>query len=203
MPDAPPLLASASDDADTKVWDQRVRRSVATLGGRYPVLAVAIGPGGEAVYTGGVDNVVRSWDLRKPAEPALTLAGHSDSVTGLAVAPGGAHVLSNGMDGGLRVWDVRPYAPADRCSKVLAGHSHGYEKNLLRCAWSPDGSKAGGGWVGLDGVARRVRARRARPAPDPPPRSSAIPAGDVRIVRQVRVHLGRGLRGHAVQAAGA
>jgi hypothetical protein len=40
-----------------------------------------------------------------------------------------------------RAWDMRPYAPANRCTKVFAGHVHTFEKNLLRCDWSPDGSK--------------------------------------------------------------
>ena len=43
---------------------------------------------------------------------------------------------------------MRPYAPANRCTKVFAGHVHTFEKNLLRCDWSPDGAKVrrrGGG----------------------------------------------------------
>lgn len=36
---------------------------------------------------------------------------------------------------------MRPFAPADRCTKVLTGHQHSYEKNLLKCAWNADGSQ--------------------------------------------------------------
>lgn len=43
-----------------------------------------------------------------------------------------------------RVWDMRPYAPTNRCTKVFAGHVHTFEKNLLRCDWSPDGAKVRG-----------------------------------------------------------
>jgi Prp8 binding protein len=45
------------------------------------------------------------------------------------------------MDNTLRIWDVRPFAPSERCVKLMSGHQHNFEKNLLRCAWSPDGSK--------------------------------------------------------------
>lgn len=45
------------------------------------------------------------------------------------------------MDNTLRVWDIRPFAPEQRCVKIFQGHSHNFEKNLLRCAWSPDGSR--------------------------------------------------------------
>lgn len=89
-------------------------------------------------------------------------------MTGLELSPDGCYLLSNAMDNSLRIWDVRPYAPSDRCLKVFSGHTHNFEKvllflkiyvyfililikfyfyrkNLLRCAWSPDGSKVSAG----------------------------------------------------------
>lgn len=45
------------------------------------------------------------------------------------------------QDNTLRAWDLRPYAPANRCVKVFTGHQHSFEKNPLKCAWSPDGTK--------------------------------------------------------------
>lgn len=142
-----------------QVWDLRSKRSVATFTEKYQVLAVAWSEAGDAVYTGGIENVVRAWDLRRGA-PSLTLAGHADTVTGLATSPDGAHLLSNSMDGTLRVWDVRPYAAQDRCQRVLTGHVHNFERNLLRCAWSPDGERVTAGsadrmvyvWRAADGA---------------------------------------------------
>ena len=67
----------------------------------------------------------------------LELKGHTDTVTGLALSRDGSFLLSNAMDRQLRVWDVRPFAPATRCVKILVGHEHSFEKNLLRCAWAP------------------------------------------------------------------
>lgn len=49
------------------------------------------------------------------------------------------------MDNTLRMWDVRPYAPANRCTKVFTGAVHNFERNLLRCAWSPDGTRVTAG----------------------------------------------------------
>ena len=92
------------------------------------------------VYSAGLDNNITVWDLRKGAE-SMTLKGHSDSITGLALDPNGTHLLSNAADNSLRVWDLRPYAPANRCEKIFTGHQHNYERNLLRCSWSSDGSK--------------------------------------------------------------
>ncbi len=35
---------------------------------------------------------------------------------------------------------MRPYCVGERCVKVLKGHTHNFEKNLLKCNWSPDGT---------------------------------------------------------------
>ena len=73
------------------------------------------------------------------------MKGHIDTVTGLALSPDGSYILSNAMDNSLRIWDIRPFAPYERCVKILSGHQHNFEKNLLRCAWSSDGSKVSAG----------------------------------------------------------
>lgn len=92
------------------------------------------------IYSGGLDNNINVWDLRK-GEQSMTLAGHTDSVTGLCQNTEGTHLLSNAADNSLRTWDLRPFAPANRCEKIFTGHQHNYERNLLRCDWSADGSK--------------------------------------------------------------
>ena len=40
-----------------------------------------------------------------------------------------------------KMWDVRPFAPANRLVKTFYGHQHNFEKNLLKCGWSPDGTR--------------------------------------------------------------
>lgn len=61
-------------------------------------------------------------------------------LTGMQLSPDGSYLLTNSMDCTLRIWDMRPYAPQNRCVKILEGHQHNFEKNLLRCSWSADGS---------------------------------------------------------------
>ena len=41
--------------------------------------------------------------------------------------------------------DVRPFCTGERCVKTFSGHSHNFEKNLLHCAWSPDGELVAAG----------------------------------------------------------
>lgn len=73
------------------------------------------------------------------------MLGHSDTITGLRLSPDGNLLLSNSMDNILRIWDIRPYVEGERCQTALGGHSHNFEKNLLRCAWAPDGSRVTAG----------------------------------------------------------
>eukprot|EP00038_Savillea_parva_P014485 m.11117 g.11117 ORF g.11117 m.11117 type:complete len:347 (-) comp2817_c0_seq1:1239-2279(-) len=131
------MLASGSDDGTIKIWDTRRRGYTHSLGNKYQVTAVAYGASDEQVITAGLDNVVKVWDLRK-REVVFTMEGHRETVTGLKLSPDGNHVLSNAMDNTVRMWDVRPYAK-QRMEKVFTGAQHGFEKNLIRCAWTPDG----------------------------------------------------------------
>lgn len=74
----------------------------------------------ESVFSGGIDNDIKVWDVRKN-ELLYTMRGHTDTVTGLTLSPDGSYLLSNAMDNSLRIWDIRPFAPQERCIKVLTG----------------------------------------------------------------------------------
>eukprot|EP00982_Pelagococcus_subviridis_P011038 31052-Pelagococcus_subviridis.AAC.3 len=140
-----PLVISGSDDGTAKLWDLRRKHAVRTFPHRFQVTAVAFSKDASQVYTGGVDNVLRAYDVRKEDAPYLTLPGHTDTITGIATSPDGTHVLTNAMDCTLRMWDVQPYASGDRCVKYFTGHSHNFEKTLLRCSWSADGTRVSAG----------------------------------------------------------
>ena len=140
-------MATVADDGTCKVWDLRKKRSAQTLEGGSALTAVAFGDAGDSVFTGGIDNQIRMWDLRRPVlEAATTLKGHKDTVTGLSVSPDGNTLLSNSMDNSLCAWDVRPFvAGGERFIKALAGHLHTFEQDLLRCGWSSDNRRVAAG----------------------------------------------------------
>ncbi|CAN0548341.1 unnamed protein product, partial [Ectocarpus sp. 12 AP-2014] len=60
-------------------------------------------------------------------------------------SPDGNHLLSNSMDNSVIMWDVRPFVNQNRLEKTFHGIKHGGEKNLLKCAWSPDGEMVSAG----------------------------------------------------------
>ncbi|XP_054321438.1 U5 small nuclear ribonucleoprotein 40 kDa protein [Pongo pygmaeus] len=140
----PQLVCTGSDDGTVKLWDIRKKAAIQTFQNTYQVLAVTFNDTSDQIISGGIDNDIKVWDLRQN-KLTYTMRGHADSVTGLSLSSEGSYLLSNAMDNTVRVWDVRPFAPKERCVKIFQGNVHNFEKNLLRCSWSPDGSKIAAG----------------------------------------------------------
>jgi len=117
------------------------------------------------LFVGSITIIVlhlqKVWDIRKK-ETAYKLVGHTDTITGLRLSPDGAYLLSNSMDETrtlfllllffnsqlnvlsnmlVKMWDIKPFAQANRLLKTFEGAPHGNEKQLIRCGWSPDGSR--------------------------------------------------------------
>lgn len=61
------------------------------------VLAVAFNENADQVITGGIDNDIKVWDIRKNAL-LYKMKGHTDCPTGLSLSPDGSYVASNAMD---------------------------------------------------------------------------------------------------------
>ncbi|CAI9108526.1 OLC1v1008143C1 [Oldenlandia corymbosa var. corymbosa] len=145
-------IISASPDKTLRAWDAETGKQIKKMAEhssfvnsyKYQITAVSFSDASDKIYTGGIDNDVKVWDLRRN-EVTMTLQGHQDMITGMQLSPDGSYLLTNGMDCSLRIWDMRPYAPQNRCVKILEGHQHNFEKNLLKCSWSPDGSKVTAG----------------------------------------------------------
>jgi Prp8 binding protein len=139
------MLATCSDDGTCKIWNTDTKASTITLPHSYPLTAVCLDDRAEFVYTGGIDNLIHCWDLRKPNTEVFRLLGHGDTITSLRLDPFGSYLLSNSMDKDVRVWDIRPFAPPQRSVKSFTGASHNFEQNLIKANWSADGSLVGSG----------------------------------------------------------
>ncbi|KAG0138123.1 WD40-repeat-containing domain protein [Tuber indicum] len=140
----PELMASGSDDGSIGIWDPRQKECIDYLETNFPVTAVAISEAGNELFSGGIDNDIKVWDLRKRSV-AYTMRGHQDTVTSLSVSPDGQSILSNAMDSTVRTWDIRAFAPSNRLINTYEGAPSGIEKNLIRASWSPTGDKVGAG----------------------------------------------------------
>lgn len=134
------LLISGSDDSTIGIWDPRTKHAADYIETDFPITAVAMSPAGNEIYTGGIDNDIRVWDVRKKAV-IYSMPGHSDTVTSLRVSPDTQSLLSYAMDSTVRTWDIRPFAPTERQIRTFDGATAGSEKNLLGASWDSDGKR--------------------------------------------------------------
>ena len=134
------LLVSGSDDGCIGLWDPRQKHAVDFIETGFPVTAVALAEAGNELYSGGIDNDIKVWDMRKKSV-VYSMLGHTDTVTSLQVSPDSQALLSNSHDSTVRTWDIRPFAPTDRHIQTYDGAPTGLEKNLIRASWDPKGEK--------------------------------------------------------------
>jgi len=138
------LVVTTSDDSTVRVWDIRKRHAITSFDTQYASTSACFSADSEQVFSAGIDNDIKAWSVRE-GSIENRFEGHTDTVTGIRLSPDGNHLLTNAMDDTVRVFDVRPYVKGNRCVKILQGSQHNFEKNLLRCAWSPDGSRISAG----------------------------------------------------------
>jgi len=138
-----PIVLTGSDDGSAIMWDLRARGPQITLAdekAKLPILSCAFSDDSTQAFTGGIDEAIKVWDIRKN-KVSYKLEGHTDCVTGLKLSKDGRFLLSNSMDNSLISWDVRAYVSTPRFIRRFVGHRHNMDKTLLRCSWSPDGSR--------------------------------------------------------------
>ncbi|EEP77255.1 WD-repeat protein 57 [Uncinocarpus reesii 1704] len=138
------LLISGSDDGCIGIWDPRQKDAVDFFETEMPITAIALAEAGNEIYSGGIDNDIHVWDVRKRSV-VYSMIGHADTVTSLQISPDSQTLLSNSHDSTVRTWDIRPFAPADRHIKTYDGAPTGLEKNLIRSSWSPNGERIAAG----------------------------------------------------------
>jgi WD40 repeat protein len=127
-----------------QIWDTRTKDAVTFIPTDFPITAICLAEAGNELFTGGIDNDIKVWDLRKQAV-TYTLIGHADTVTSLQLSPDNQTLLSNAHDSTVRTWDVRPFAPADRSIMTFDGAPTGQERNLLKASWDSNGEKIAAG----------------------------------------------------------
>ena len=132
------VIASVSDDNSLRIWDTRFKDPIHVFETKYPLLAVCFNETGDRVFTSGIENTIQVWDLRnKVLEDQYY--GHTNTITDLSISHNGNYILSTSMDQTVRCWDIRPFVTGNRCLKIYQGMTHGFDRNLLRVAWSPTG----------------------------------------------------------------
>lgn len=133
-------LISGSDDGTIGIWDPRTKNAADYIETQFPITAVAISDAGNEIYSGGIDNDIKVWDIRKKGV-VYSMLGHHDTITTLRVSPDSQSLLSYAMDSTARTWDIRPFAPTERAIRTFDGAPVGIDKNLIKGSWDADGKK--------------------------------------------------------------
>jgi WD40 repeat protein len=82
------------------------------------VMAVAISLDGRLLASGGLDDLIKVWDL-ETGELLRTLTGHRRAVNCLAISPNGQFLLSGSDDHTIRIWSLT----TGDCLRSLVGHT--------------------------------------------------------------------------------
>ncbi|KAI0121028.1 WD40-repeat-containing domain protein [Xylariales sp. AK1849] len=134
------MLISGSDDGTIGIWDPRTKNAADYIETEFPITAIAVSEAGSEIYSGGIDNDIKVWDMRKKAV-VYSMLGHNDTVTSLRVSPDAQSLLSHSHDSTAKTWDIRPFAPTERHIRTFDGAQVGIEKNLMRASWDKGGKK--------------------------------------------------------------
>ncbi len=94
------------------------------------VMVVAWSPDGSKLATGGWDNTVQIWDMRR--KKVIATIQHKNRVLAVSCRPDGSMLATGSLDYTAQIWDLCK-------TKVVATIPHRQEIYIV--SWSPDGSK--------------------------------------------------------------
>ncbi len=107
-------------------------RPLHTLSGHTSeVWSVAFAPGDKVLASGGVDQVIKIWDVQAGKEQHQ-LSGHEAEVRCVAFGPNGQVLASSGNDGQVILWDTR--------QRQVAGLVNQHSGDVRAVTFSPDGT---------------------------------------------------------------
>ena len=98
------LLATASEDGTTRVWNLKGNLIRELKGHEGGVNSVVFSPDGQLIATGSNDKTIRLWDLK--GNVVREFKGHRRSVSTIAFSPDGKYLVSGSSDGTARLWRV-------------------------------------------------------------------------------------------------
>lgn len=100
------LVAAGSEDSNVYIWSTITWDKIYTLSGHQArVRCMNFTNSGNRLITGGIDNLMKVWDLKGKKEH-ITLALHSDWVRATIVSPDDMHCVSLGDDCKIIKWKI-------------------------------------------------------------------------------------------------
>ena len=154
------LIASCGGDegrqkvGEVKLWDAVSSQEIRSLKGHSDrVLDLAFSPDSQQLVTGGMDRLLKVWDVRNGRE-LMSFRAHGipkyvDGVHSVAFSPDGKRILSGG-DKEVKIWDAADVKLVAASAGMISQHSSRYWSDIESVAFSPDGKRVVSG--ASDGV---------------------------------------------------
>jgi WD40 repeat protein len=133
-------LAVAYADGTVREWGtggQPTKERHKLEGHAGAATAVAFSPDEKLLFSGGVDWMVRSWELGAKPKERFQPESHLSAAFGVAVSPDGRSLATASQDGVLRVWDQTKAPVATK--KYIIPPQKGDMTPLTCVAFAPDG----------------------------------------------------------------
>ncbi|NEO30155.1 MAG: protein kinase [Symploca sp. SIO3C6] len=137
-------LVSGSDDETIKVWNLTTQEAIYTLRHVLPskykrdnhpsawkIRNVAIDPEGEILLSGGIDGIIKRWQLSTGGQLTDYATAHAGAVNSLLISPNGQTYATGSNDGTVRVFNLE----TNKKIRTFAKHS----KSVHYLATSSDG----------------------------------------------------------------
>ncbi len=112
-------------------WKADCRELRTFRGHSHGVWAVALAPDNQTLVSGGVDRLIRVWDI-ETGRMLRTLRGHTHDIRALVFTPDGQTLASGSEDRTIRLWNPKTGEP----TKLLFTR---YDHNVCSLSLSPDG----------------------------------------------------------------
>jgi WD40 repeat protein/energy-coupling factor transporter ATP-binding protein EcfA2 len=130
-------FATAGEDRRIIRWSLPDGELLSELSAGRSVAALAIGPDGSRLASGGQDSEITIWDIENRRALKPSLVGHSGAITALAFSPDGRILASASLDRTARIWNLHGsrLLGFKKTQSVLTGHSDG----LFSVAFHPNG----------------------------------------------------------------
>jgi WD40 repeat protein len=126
------MIAAAMQDRSVRLYDAQNCEEMQRMQDDFLCTSIAFSPQGNVVATGGVDRIIKLWDIRT-GQLLAKLEGHTYPVLTLAFSPDGDRLASGSGDTTLRIWDVE--------NRTELNHLTGHSLYVVTCDWSPDGTR--------------------------------------------------------------
>lgn len=163
-------VAAAGADAVVRVWDVQTKSEVRGLRGHTDwVTSVAFAPNGQSLASVAAekDNALRVFEL-PPLDTASAAGGHMLAVNAVAVSPNGKLVATAAVDQTIKVWDI---ATGKEVATLVGNADTPFALSFL----GNDAVVMGGSLPTRDAGRLHFWALN-------PPRSTAVPTGEVYTV---------------------